>query len=38
MAAEEEANLTSILAALDSASVLTISAIPQFIYKGGFCA
>ena len=33
--AEEEANLNGILAALDASSALTISAVPQFIFKGG---
>jgi hypothetical protein len=33
--ADEEANVASILASLDASSTLTISAVPQFIYKGG---
>ena len=33
--ADEGANLNSILAALDASSTLTISAVSQFIHKGG---
>lgn len=33
--ADEEANVTSILAALDSSATLTVSAVPRFINKGG---